>query len=482
MSQKPNIIYILSDQHNPSVMGCAGDPFARTPHLDALSAKSVHLDNCYCAAPLCVPSRSAILSGLLPCHNGVYNNMQCLSSDKATFVTNLSVAGYETVLSGRMHFVGADQRHGFEKRFVGDITPCYIGADNEEEIYGSFKRSSGQNLTSIKKSGAGHSAVLDFDSDVAEAACDYLRTRSDDRPLFMTVGFYGPHCPYIAPPELYEHYYNTLPILHDTTEEQHTVHPAIRQWYENREMSAVTPEDVRRIRAAYYAMVEYMDSLTGKVLQAVENTIGTENTIILYGSDHGDNIGEHGLFWKTNFYDGAARVPMMFSWPGHFAQGVSVKTPTSLLDLAPTLLSLADAPALPAYDGVNLCDILRTGTGADPERAVVSLCSDIKGDNPSAMVRKGSYKLVCHAGYPTRQLFDLVDDPDELHDLGQDPAYAAIVHEMEQALCGLWNEEDALRELDVAKQHFRLMKRWHEIVHLPWVEEWRGDPANNYLL
>ena len=124
---KPNIIYILSDQHNAGVMGCGGDAYVRTPHLDGLRAKSTMLEQCYCAAPLCVPSRSSILTGLLPTHTGVYNNMQCLPSDKATFVNLLTIAGYETVLSGRMHFVGLDQRHGYEKRLVGDITPCFIG-------------------------------------------------------------------------------------------------------------------------------------------------------------------------------------------------------------------------------------------------------------------------------------------------------------------------------------------------------------------
>ncbi len=479
---KPNIIYILSDQHNPMIMGCAGDPYVRTPNIDALQKRSVSLDNCYCASPLCVPSRSAMLSGLLPCHNGVYNNMQCLPSDKATFVNALTVGGYETVLSGRMHFVEADQRHGFEKRFVGDITPCYIGGDNETEIYGDFRRSSGQNTTSVKLSGAGHSAVLDFDKDVADAACEYLRTRTDPRPLFMTVGFYGPHCPYIAPKELYDYYYERLPLLHDTGEEKKNIHPAMQRWYENRGVGEVAPENIRRIRAAYYAMVEYMDGLAGQVLSAVEETLGLENTIILYGSDHGDNIGEHGLFWKTNFYEGASRVPMMFSWKGRFAEGTRISEPTSLLDVAPTLIHLAGVPELPEYDGCDLAAMLKSGQEPTAGRAVVSLCSDIKGDNPSAMVRQGRYKLICHAGYEQCQLFDLQSDPGEVHDLGTLPEYQTLIEGMINQLTGLWDGEKALQELAVAKTHVRLMTQWHNVVKLPLIEEWRGDPNNNYLV
>lgn len=480
---RPNIIYLLSDQHNPAVMGCSGDPYVCTPNLDSLYARGTALDSCYCAAPLCVPSRSSLLTGLLPTHSGVYNNMQCLPSDKATFVNSLTVGGYETVLSGRMHFVGNDQRHGYEKRFVGDITPCYIGGDNEAEIYGDFKRSSGQNLTSIKKSGAGHSAVLDFDEDVTAEACRYLETRTDERPLFMTVGFYGPHCPYIAPKELYDYYYETLPELPFMgPEEKAAMHPAIRKWYDNRKMEEVTPEDVRRIRAAYYGMVEYVDGLIGRILDTVGKTVGWDNTIVIYGSDHGDNIGEHGLFWKTNFYEGSAHVPMVYVWPGVFPEGAHVSGVTSLLDTAPTLLELTGCEKLPECDGMSLVSNLKTGTAVPGDREVISICSDIKGDNPSAMLRLGNYKLVKHAGYEDCQLFDLVEDPGELNDLGTNPEYMKVVADLEGRLDRRWSGERALESLEKDKFHFKMMKRWYDIVKPEVIEEWRGNPEDNYLL
>lgn len=480
---KPNIIYLLSDQHNPAVIGRNGDPYIRTPNIDRLYRMGTALDSCYCAAPLCVPSRSSLLTGLLPTHSGVYNNMQCLPSDKATFVNSLTVSGYETVLSGRMHFVGQDQRHGFEKRFVGDITPCFIGGDNEEEIYGDFKRSSGQNLTSIKKSGAGHSAVLDFDQDVTEAACKYLETRADERPLFMTVGFYGPHCPYIAPKELYDYYDSLLPELPFMGEEEKAgMHPAIRQWYRNRKMEEVTPEDVRRIRAAYYGMVEYVDGLVGRILGTIEQTIGWENTIVIYGSDHGDNIGEHGLFWKTNFYEGSAHVPMVYVYQGVFPEHARVAGVTSLLDTAPTLLQLAGASQLPECDGVSLVSNLKTAVPIDENREVVSICSDIKGDNPSAMLRVGHYKLVKHAGFEACQLFDLSKDPKEERDLGEDPDFKKVAEELEERLSRYWDGESALEQLKRDQFHVGMMKAWYDIVKPDVIEEWRGDPARNYLL
>ena len=481
MSNKKNIVYILSDQHNPLIMGAAGDKFVRTPNLDRIYSKGTCLDNCYCSAPLCVPSRSGLLSGCYATKTGVYNNMQALPSCNATFVNALTVGGYETVLAGRMHFVGWDQWHGYEKHLVGDITPCFVGGDNETEIYGDFRRSSGQNLTSIRKSGAGNSAVLDYDRAVTDAACEFLENRNDDRPLFLTVGFYGPHCPYIAPKKLYDYYYDILPDLPFFGEEEKAkMHPAIQGWYRNRKMEEVRPEDVKRIRAAYYAMVELMDGYIGEILEKIEETIGLEDTLFIYTSDHGDNIGEHGLFWKTNFYEGAARVPAVFMGKG-IEKGRRIKDVTSLLDLAPTLLDYAEAPDLPVYDGEDILPILY-GKEADKDRVVASLCSDIKGDNPSMMLRKGRYKFIKHAGYADPQLFDLESDPDEKNDLGCSPEYAGVIKDFMALVPEYWDEKQALEDLRVAKAHFRLMTDWFNITNPPLVGEWRGDPSRNYLV
>lgn len=482
-NMKKHIVYILSDQHNPLVMGAAGDPYVRTPNIDSLYRDGTGFDNCYCAAPLCVPSRASILSGLSPSHSGVFNNMQALSSCNATFVNSLTVGGYETVLSGRMHFVGWDQWHGFEKHLVGDITPCFVGGDNEREIYGEFMRSSGQNLTSIRKSGAGNSAVLDYDAAVTDAACEYLQTRKADRPLFLTVGFYGPHCPYIAPKELFDYYYDLLPEIEFMDEDKKSrMHPAIQRWYANRKMSEVTPADVRRIRAAYYAMVEILDRHVGRILETIDRTLGRENTLIVYTSDHGDNIGEHGLFWKTNFYEGSARVPMVFVEDGRIEKNRRVSEAVSLLDLAPTFITYAGSPSLPMYDGVDLSPVLFGHADMDSARLVVSMCSDIKGDSPSVMLRRGRFKFIRHAGYEEPQLFDLDADPGELADLGTDVRYADVVKAFDAVLPQYWNADKALEELDTAKTHFRIMTEWFRVVNPGLVGEWRGDASRNYLV
>lgn len=483
MMRKPNIIYFMSDQHNASVLGCAGDPYVKTPHMDKLAASGTMLENCYTNSPLCGPSRASMLSGLLPSETGIYNNMQCLPSDKATFAHALSVAGYETVLSGRMHFVGPDQRHGFEKRFVGDITPSFFGMDNEAEIYGPLKRTSNQKRIGIEKSGAGHSAVLDFDNDVVDEACSYIKDREDERPLFMTIGLYGPHSPYICPKDLFDYYYNVLPMPKEITDEfRNNVHPAIKGWYDRRALNNITTEEIRRVRAAYYGMVTYVDNLLGKVLETVEAQLGLENTLIIYGSDHGDNIGEHGLFWKTNFYEGSSRVPAIFSWKNVIPENTKIKGLTSLLDFAPTLIDFAQAPNLPKMQGESLLSCLTRGQEVEEDRVVISQLGDIKGDPPSAMIRQGDYKLINHYGYDIPQLFNLASDPGELVDLASDEKYEDIKRALEKELTMYWDPEKAYKDLQNNLAHFDILQKWGHMTDVKPIEEWRGDVSNNYLL
>ncbi|MGV0820307.1 sulfatase-like hydrolase/transferase [Martelella sp. AMO21009] len=480
MSDKPNIVFILSDQHNADVMGAAGHGLVRTPNLDRLRQSGCAFDNAYCSSPLCAPSRASLLAGVLPSRTGVFNNTQALRSDQATFVHALALAGYDTVLAGRMHFNGPDQRHGFERRLVGDITPSFPGRGRRDLQFGDLIKTPDQSRIAIDKSGGGNSAVLQFDRAVTDAACAYLDDRKDDKPLFMTVGYYGPHCPYVAPEALFAYYYRQMESLPPVTVEEE-MHPAIEQWKRNRGVETISDEDVRRVKAAYFGMVEYLDGLIGAVLGKIEETVGFENTLIVYGSDHGDNIGEHGLFWKTNFYDGAARVPLIFSMPGKIPADSTMMTVASLLDLAPTFISIAEGPELPVMDGKSLWGLLTGAEPEDPERAITSQLADIKGDAPSAMVRKGRWKLVVHHGYDTPQLFDMIADPAELIDLGASPDHAHIRAMLKAILDQDWDPAAISRQLGVAKSHAEMLRKFTQVTELEGCDEWYGDQSGNYI-
>ncbi len=484
---QPNIIMVFTDQHNGLVMHAMGDACARTPNMDKLAESGVMFRNAYCNSPLCVPSRSSMLSGLMPHRTKIFNNAQCLPSDKATFVHSLAAAGYETVLSGRMHFNGPDQRHGYEKRFVGDITTAALGVTFSKERYGYFDNCAMPGRLSIERSGKGKCAVMAFDRDVTDEACRFLRERKDERPLFLTVGLYGPHPPYVGPQELFDYYYENLPDPEPLTpEEFEAAHPFEKRFMEKRRVGHETKEEVRRVRAAYYSMVEYEDSLLGEVIRAAEETLDMDNTVVLYASDHGDAIGDHGLFWKSNLREGALRVPMIFSWRNHSRTGCVVETPVSLIDLAPTFIELAAAPALPVMDGESLVPAILTGQEPETARAVISEVCDIKGDDPAAMIRLGQYKYCRYYGYSERMLFDLERDPAENENLSGRPEYAGLERELDERLCAVWDEQAIYEERLLAERDIAMRRGCAKLQKSQlFFDEWRqiGSERNkNYLI
>ena len=478
---KPHIVFVLSDQHNPHIAGYAGDAIVRTPNLEQLAARGVVLDNCYCASPLCVPSRSALLTGLSPHHTNIYTNFQSIPSEQPTFAHALALAGYETVLAGRMHFVGPDQRHGYMRRTVGDITLNTTGSG--KDVYGPLLAgTSGQSITAMERSGPGSSAVLQYDAEVVNSACSILQEHGDtSEPLFLTVGLYGPHCPYVCPPELFDYYDQALPSLPPSDAFKATAHPAVRRWFENRRITEVDPVIEHRARAAYYGLVELMDQYLGRIYDTVAETLGLENTLFIYASDHGDMAGEHGLFWKSNHYEGSVRVPAIWSMPSYLPEGTRLSELTSLLDLAPTLINLADAPDLPCYDGENLWPALSGQQPARLDRTILSFCGDIKGDQPSAMVRKGPWKLVQHTGYESVQLFNLDDDPAETNDLGDDPALERIRTLLLAELWGVWDGETVREYTECIARSQKLISRFNRETGVLYPDEWYADINDNYI-
>jgi len=480
-----HIVFILSDQHNPTITGFSGNRIIRTPNLDLLANSGTVLSNCYCPSPLCVPSRAAMLSGLLPYKTGIFTNYQSLPSDRATFVHSLGIAGFETVLCGRMHFIGPDQRQGYEERLVGDISSPYIGGGFD---LGFLRKADEQSPIALQKAGAGNSSVLDYDLAVFERAQAFLRDRQRkrtdhaQRPLFLTVGLYGPHCPYVCPRDLFEYYYEQLPPTDNWTNFKRTVHPAVQKWYANRGIGEITADEIRTVQAAYYGMIELMDRRIGDLLETIDRTLGLENTLVIYASDHGDMAGDKGLFWKTNLYEGSARVPLVFSQPGLIRSGRRIEQLTSLLDLGPTLIDYAGAPELPETDGQDLLPLLKGEAQESSCRFVVCQLCDLKGDSPSAMIRKGSWKLVHHHGYKAPQLFNLAEDPGEINDLGGHPGSRSKSEELAAELSRCWDGGQVLDYITRRSPHTELLKRWFRLTKPETYDQWIGRPENNYLV
>jgi len=473
---KKHIILIQSDQHNANVLGCYGDKYVRTPNLDKMAEQGVQFNNCYCPSPLCVPSRISMMSGVLPSRTGVWTNEQSLHSDTPTFAHSLAIAGYETTLVGRMHFVGPDQRHGFMNRLVGDVCPTQLGVAGVD-TYGVLGNTSGATRVAVEKSGSGNSKVLEYDRAVEHGACEYFESINEEsKSQFITIGFYGPHCPFVGRKDLYEYYYNILP---EPDEGPWDLHPYTKEFIERCGLENFKTEDLKRVKAAYYAMVEELDEHIGVLLNKIEETLGLENTLVIYTSDHGEMMGEKGLICKTHFYDSSAKVPFIVQ--GRKVEGRKVESPTSLLDLAPTLIEYANAPKLSRTDGENILPLIENSEKSTSDRIVISQFATTVDGYVSGMARKGDWKYVYYHGYDYPQLFNLKDDPKELNDLGKNAEYADLIFELKTELDKFWEpdkiKEDAIRSWGES----RLIHKFNKAAGIKDPEAWECKSEVNYL-
>lgn len=438
--KRKHIVLIVSDQHRGDLTGIGGNPWIHTPNMDGLASRGVHFSNAYCNSPLCGPSRMSFLTGLLPTRTNVHNNRQALASHIPTVAHAMGAAGYRTVLCGRMHFIGPDQRHGFHERLVGDHGPIDIAF--RENPLGVFDGTTGQNLRALQASGSGLSSVMLYDDAVTEAAINRIVGHDDDAPLFLVVGLYGPHNPYVCEPSRYAKYRAAIPDLRgsDLQEFYSRAHPGLQSWVEARGFLEADTEDLNRCRAGYYGLVERVDELVGRTVDAAQRHLGRDRTIVGYTSDHGDMAGEHGLFFKSNMCEGAVRVPWVIAGTD-VAQGVSIETPVSLVDLAPTLLDLAGAPSLPETDGVSIAPSIRGG-GEPPARPVVSMLSDMRC-GPSVMVRHGDTKLVRYHRFSSPEC-----TPD------------ASAFDLERFIPDEWSGDELEREIDLQSERSALIREW----------------------
>ncbi len=467
--KQPDILVFLSDQHTPYFTGYRGG-CVDTPSLDALVSQGVSFDNAYTACPLCVPARMSMLSTLMPCKTGVYGNNDTLSNGIPTFLHPLVAAGYETVLAGRMHFVGADQRHGFTRRIAPDMTPVSWTRPVER-----LKAERGPLVMTYayfgatKIVGGGESPVIHYDNMVTQAALSYL-DRPHDKPQFIVVGTYGPHFPYITTPALFRKYYERVRESDLFRETPAYLNPLLR----DRRIDAA-PDVARGCAAAYCGLVEQMDTQIGLVREAFLRFCEKRGTdpVFCYVSDHGDQVGDRGMFGKDTFFEKSVKVPMIFAGTG-IAKGVRHDAAVSLLDLGPTLLALAGAQPMEESDGVPLS---LSGEAPDPDRVVLSEHMEgwmaEKDYRYACMAAQGDWKLITYHGYEAYDaLFNVRNDPDELVNRIQvEPERAAFLRGKTRVLGDPAALEARQRSRAVRTQWFRAYEaatgiddaeRWHD--------------------
>lgn len=472
---QPDILIYMSDQQDGRRLGCAGDPVLRTPNLDRLAQRGTWFHNAYTSYPLCVPARAGFLTGQHCSVNNVYGNAGAIGVDHATFLHSLVAQGYETVLIGRMHFVGPDQRHGFTKRVGGDFCHVFWPQYHMEEAWmrnmGGYVNTTGAGGCLQIAGGGGVSPTREYDLAVIEWARRYLE-RPHDKPQCIVVGTYGPHFPYAAEAERFAYYYDALSL----PESFHAEETPLDNPFLRAKQQYPRPEIARAARAAYFGLIEEQDHLFGRVMTAWDayRAATDRPAVTVFTSDHGDQCGEHNLFGKQTFYEGSVRVPLLVEGDAVVPNG-RVDTPASLLDLAPTLTALTDGPALPTPGGISLLPCLVEGA-APPDRPVVAeFCynSETAGPCPARMVRQGDWKL-CHYANDTvaDTLYDLRNDPQETTDRSAD--HPDRVTALQVQARADWHPERVIAQRKEQARHHAILAQAGEAVGGPPAECWMG--------
>jgi len=465
-----NVLILISDQHSKFHLGCYGDPLVRTPNLDRLAADGMRFDNAYCPAPLCVPSRMSFMTSRRPTANQVWTNGHILSSAIPTWAHAMGAAGYETALIGRMHFVGPEQRHGFERRPVGEYSAVHPGADRlgVPQFRQLPASTSGQARVSVEMAGVGRTTYQAFDETIAAAACDYLAEQArgpGDRPFAAVAGFVLPHCPFVAPQELFDYYYDRVDVPQPSEEERRQEPAAVTRYKSRRGILDPLPaERIRVARAAYFGMCEYFDRQVGRVLDQLEATGLAPNTLVLYCSDHGEMAGEHGMWWKSSYYEGSVGVPLVARLPGVVPGSSSSETICNLMDLGPTLVEMCGAEPMPAVDGHSLWTELQGERDVTRPDQTFSEHGPTRGEAPSRMVRQGKWKLYKYHDETPPVLYDLETDPEELRDLGSEPEVAEVREELLRSLYNGWDPTCVRRESAALDRDMGALTAWGQAV------------------
>ena len=446
MAKRPNILILMVDQLNGTLFPDGPAAWLHTPHLKALAEKSVRFAYNYTASPLCAPGRASFMSGQLPFRTRVYDNAAEFASDIPTYAHHLRRNGYYTCLSGKMHFVGPDQLHGFEDRLTTDVYPADFGWTPDYRKPGERIDWWYHNLGSVTGAGVAETSnQLEYDDEVAFHATQKLyqlarqSDESDAQPWCLTVSFTHPHDPYVARSrywDLYEdceHLVPETPSIAFDDQDPHSKRLYLANDYRNFD---ITADDVKRSRRGYFANVSYLDDKIGELIGVLEATRMMDDTIIFFCSDHGDMLGERGLWFKMNFFEGSARVPLMISSPD-LEPGLVTK-PVSNLDIVPTLADLAGidlSEIAPWTDGESL---LPLAAGGERQSPVLMEYAAEGSYAPLVCVRDGRYKFIqCELDPPL--LFDLETDPLEHRNLADDPACRDVLERLSSFAAKQWD-------------------------------------------
>ncbi|HXY81798.1 MAG TPA: choline-sulfatase [Gaiellaceae bacterium] len=417
LPRPPHIVLLLADQLAASALPTYGNEIARAPRLAQLGAEGVVFERALCASPLCVPSRASLMTGLLPSRTGAIDNAGELPAAVPTFAHRLRVLGYRTVLVGKMHFIGPDQLHGFEERPLTDVYPAGFDWIPDWDLADDERLSWYHDLSSVLRAGPVRSTLqLEYDAEVVEQACRAIAA-ADERPLLLVVSFTHPHDPYEVPAEHWNRYDGATidPPAHPqpgTDPPTHRLRAMLAA-----ETVAVSPEQALLARRGYYGAISLVDDHVATTLDALAEHGLAEDAVVIVTSDHGDMLGERGLWYKMAPFEGSIRVPLIVHGPRRFAPR-RIAGPVSLLDLASTLVELAGGGSPDELDGISLARALAGASLPARDVPLEYLAEGVRA--PQVTLVRGPLKLVRSLGEPDL-VYDVEADPAERVDLSSEP-------------------------------------------------------------
>jgi arylsulfatase A-like enzyme len=451
---RPNVLFIVSDDLN-NMLGCYGDPLAKTPNLDRLAARGVLFDRAYCTFPLCGPSRNSMLTGLYPNSTGILANAQIF---RQTIPAHQSLpqafrnAGYFAARIGKLYHYNVPKSigtngHDDPGSWELELNPAGVDRLTEEpQIFSLLPGQFGGTLSwyASPKGDAEHTDGL-----MAEDAAWVLErcAKRKDRPFFLAVGFFRPHTPYVAPRGYFDQYPESqMPIVQGVKEDQEDIPPPGLGSYK-REQDKLTDDLRRQTRQAYLASISFMDAQVGRVIDALDRLGLADNTIIVFTSDHGYHMGEHGLWQKMSLFEESSRVPLLIVAPGLGTKGTVARSPVSHLDLYPTLAELCSVKSPENLQGQSLVPMLKDPSAAGRGWALTQVMRGGGRLRASVATNVGAegqrffgYSLRTprwrytewDEGNAGRELYDHEADPRELTNLANRPEHAATVAELSE--------------------------------------------------
>lgn len=456
MQKSPNILVIQADQMSAKALSLYSNSLVKMPNLERLAAKGVVFENAYCNFPLCTPSRSSMMTGRYANAISQWDNATELPASTPTLAHYLRDVNYHTVLCGKMHFIGPDQVHGFNERVTTDIYPSNF-AWTPDWIVGERYRPTGINMRAVVDAGiCTRGLQIDYDEEVAHSAVQKLYDLArfnKDKPFLLWTSFTHPHSPYITTQhywDLYSHSDIDMPSVPRFKLQEMDTMSRWLYYAHGGDLHKVNDSHILNARHAYYGMCTYIDDKLGQLLDALEKLGIEDETTIIFTADHGEMLGERGMWFKQTFYEWSTRIPLIIKTPKQ-KKAVRIKKLVSLVDLLPTLMDIAtnshSPPPISPLDGHSLMPLINHALQSKKTTPLVKwdnrVISEYTGEGvitPCRMIRRDDIKLIYTHGYPDL-MYDLSQDPLELNNLIGKPEYAAIEQQLKIELLKNWHPQ-----------------------------------------